>query len=109
MALSPERHGIAVTGGKGKTSTKAPTDIQRLGESFSLASNKVDELVQASRMSAKVDNALLQNGYQLYHHAFFFTEKGEWVVVQQGMNNSYARGMEGDFNETVLCNQSFKF
>jgi uncharacterized protein len=42
-------------------------------------------------MSAKVDNALVQDGYQLYHHTFFFTSKGEWAVVQQGMNDSYAR------------------
>jgi hypothetical protein len=91
MALSPEKHGIAVAGGKGKTSTKTPTDIQRLGEGFSMASDKVDELVRASKMSAKVDNALVQDRYQLYHHAFFFTEKGEWAVVQQGMKDSYAR------------------
>lgn len=91
IALTPERHGIAMAGGKGKTSTKAPTDIQRLGETFSLSAEKVAELVRASRMSAKVDNALVQDGYQLYHHAFFFTEKGEWAVVQQGMNDSFAR------------------
>ena len=91
MALTPERHGIAVAGGKGKTSTKAPADIQRLGDTFSFSGDKVAELVRASRMSAKVDNALVQDGYQLYHHAFFFTEKGEWAVVQQGMNDSYAR------------------
>jgi hypothetical protein len=42
-------------------------------------------------MSAKVDNALVQDGYQLYHHAFFFIENGEWAAVQQGMNDSYAR------------------
>ena len=91
MALSPERHGIAVAGGKGKTSTKTPSDIQRLGDTFSFSTDKVAELVRASRMSAKVDNALVQDGYQLYHHAFIFTEKGEWAVVQQGMNDSYAR------------------
>lgn len=91
MALTPERHGIAMAGGKGKTSTKAPSDIQRLGDTFSFSADKVAELVRASRMSAKVDNALVQDGYQLYHHAFFFTEKGEWAVVQQGMNDSYAR------------------
>lgn len=91
MALSIERHGIAVAGGKGKTSTKTPSDIQRLSDAFSLSSDKVDELVRASKISAKVDNALVQDGYQLYHHAFFFTEKGEWAVVQQGMNDSYAR------------------
>jgi hypothetical protein len=39
-------------------------------------------------MAAKVDNAALQDGYQLYHHAFFFTAKGEWAVIQQGMNEA---------------------
>jgi hypothetical protein len=91
MAVSPERHGIAVAGGKGKASAKTPSDIQRLCEAFSFSSDKVANLVRASRMCAKVDNALVQDGYQLYHHAFFFTEKGEWAVVQQGMNDSYAR------------------
>jgi hypothetical protein len=44
-------------------------------------------------MSAKVDSAGIQDGYQLYHHFFVFTEKGRWVVVQQGMNpeSKYAR------------------
>jgi hypothetical protein len=91
MALSPDRHGIAVAGGKGRTSTKAPQDIQRLGEAISLSPSKTEELVRASKMAAKVDNALVQDGYQLYHHAFFFTEKGDWAVVQQGMNQAFAR------------------
>lgn len=91
MALSPERHGIGVAGGKGKTSGKSPQDIQRLSDVFSLEPGRVDELVRASMMSAKVDSALIQDGYQIYHHAFFFTEKGNWAVVQQGMNESYAR------------------
>jgi hypothetical protein len=44
-------------------------------------------------MSAKVDNSALQDGYQLYHHNFFFTKEGSWAVIQQGMNeaNRYAR------------------
>jgi hypothetical protein len=44
-------------------------------------------------MSAKVDNTALQDGYQLYHHSFFFTIDGSWAVIQQGMNevNRYAR------------------
>lgn len=91
MALSPERHGIAVAGGKGKTSAKAPQDIVKLGDAFFLSSDKVDQLLRASKMSAKVDNALVQDGYQIYHHAFFFTENGDWAVVQQGMNDSFAR------------------
>ncbi len=91
MALSPERHGIAVAGGKGRTSGKAPANIKKHAESFSLSPYQVDELVRASKMSAKVDSALVQDGYQLYHHAFFFTERGDWAVVQQGMNDNFAR------------------
>ena len=41
----------------------------------------------ASRTAAKVDSAAVQDGYQLYHHVFFFTRAGEWCVVQQGMND----------------------
>lgn len=37
-------------------------------------------------MSTKVDSSLVQDGYQIYHHSFFFTENGSWTVVQQGMN-----------------------
>lgn len=91
MAVSPQRHGIAVAGGKGKTSGKTPADIQKLGIEFSLGPEKIEEMVRASRLSAKVDNALVQDGYQLYHHTFIFTENGEWAVVQQGMNDSFAR------------------
>ncbi len=44
-------------------------------------------------MSAKVDSAALQNGYQLYHHTFLFTNRGSWAVIQQEMNEitRYAR------------------
>lgn len=91
LALSPHTHGIAVAGGKGKTSMRTPQDIQEQGESLGLCPRKVDELVYASKMSAKVDSALIQDGYQIYHHAFFFTEGGNWAVVQQGMNQANAR------------------
>ncbi len=91
MALSPQMHGIAVTGGKGAVSRKAPAEIEKIGEIFSLSSDKVRRLKYSSRMAAKVDTSCIQDGYELYHHCFFFTEKGEWAVVQQGMNNEYAR------------------
>jgi hypothetical protein len=90
-SISPELHGIGAAGGKGKSSRKAPMDIEKSGDVLSLSTAKIGELKYASKMSAKVDNALVQDGYQLYHHALFFTEKGNWAVVQQGMNDSYAR------------------
>jgi hypothetical protein len=82
--------GLFVAGGKGRTSRRTPEELERWGEWLSL---NPKPLVYASRMSAKVDNSAVQDGYQLYHHSFLFTRKGSWAVIQQGMNESqrYAR------------------
>lgn len=82
--------GLFIAGGKGGTSRKTPSEIEGSGSQLSVDPS---DLVYASRMSAKVDSAALQDGYQLYHHCFFFNGKGSWAVVQQGMNevNRYAR------------------
>jgi hypothetical protein len=37
-------------------------------------------------MTAKVDSAAIQAGYQLYHHTFLLSENGKWAVIQQGMS-----------------------
>jgi len=82
--------GLFVAGGKGKTSRKTPGEIEEWGDKISI---DPEPLVYASRMSAKVDSAAVQDGYELYHHTFLFTTNGSWTVVQQGMNdtNHYAR------------------
>ena len=76
--------GLFAGGGKGAASRKTPSEIVTACELLSLDPRP---LVYASRMSAKVDSAAVQDGYQLYHHAFFFTPSGGWCVVQQGMND----------------------
>jgi len=80
--------GIFICGGKGKTSRKTPQEITCWADELSLPANSADNLVYNSRMSAKVDNSLIQDGYQIYHHSFFFTMGGHWAVVQQGMNQA---------------------
>jgi hypothetical protein len=85
QAISPEQHGIAVCGGKGKFSRLAPEEIQTAGEKFGFPTDSIESLRYASRMSAKVDNTAIQAGYQLYHHAFFVGKDKKWAVVQQGM------------------------
>jgi hypothetical protein len=87
-ALSPQEHGVAVCGGKGKTSRKTPSDIQYAGEKWGFSQEKIDELTYTSRITAKVDNSAVQAGYQLYHHSFLVTEEGQWAVIQQGMSNT---------------------
>ncbi len=85
-AVDPEEHGLAVCGGKGRISSQAPLEIGSAGEKFGFSTAKIESLRYASRMSTKVDNAAIQAGYPLYHHALFVTEKGVWAVVQQGMS-----------------------
>ena len=83
--------GFYVAGGKGGTSRKTPSEIEKAGEE---AGKDFSSLVYCSKMSAKVDSTALQDGYQLYHHCFLFTKDGsKWAVVQQGMNgeNKMAR------------------
>ena len=76
--------GVFAQGGKGATSRKTPSEIAERCDRLSI---DPQPLVYASRMAAKVDSAAVQDGYQLYHHAFFFTAPGDWCVVQQGMND----------------------
>jgi len=86
MALDRQNMGLTVCGGKGRTSLKTPVEIREMAQVFGLSSYKTEGLVYASKMSAKTDNTLIQDSYQLYHHCFFFTEHGEWIVIQQGIN-----------------------
>jgi len=75
--------GLFICGGKGRTSRKTPQELEKTSQKYSFNSQP---LIYASRLTAKVDNNALQDGYQLYHHSFFFTKEGKWAVVQQGMN-----------------------
>jgi uncharacterized protein len=78
--------GIFICGGKGKTSRKTPDEIKEWGTALALPGQKVENLVYNSKMAAKVDSALIQDGFQIYHHSFMFSRGGSWAVVQQGMN-----------------------
>lgn len=75
--------GFFVTGGK-RISQKTPEEIKNKIHFLKLNLNP-QKLIYASRMSAKVDSAALQDGFQIYQHTFFFTREGKWAVVQQGL------------------------
>ena len=92
-ALNKSEMPVRVAGGKGKVSLKTPEELERFGCELSLDEDKIESMIYASRMSAKVDNVVVQDNHTLYHHVFVFDENGRWAVVQQGMNykNHYAR------------------
>lgn len=82
-ALAELDLGVMVAGGKGKSSRNTPNELEKIASKFEL---DPEPYVKTSRLVAKVDSVALQTGYQLYHHAFFLDEEGNWAVVQQGMN-----------------------
>lgn len=76
--------GIYICGGKGKFSRNTPDELIAYGERTGIDGNY---LARCSRLSAKVDNTAVQDGFQLYLHSFVVTDNGNWTVIQQGMNN----------------------
>lgn len=77
--------GIYICGGKGKLSRNTPAELIQIADKTGLNGT---ELVKASKLSAKVDNTAIQDGYQLYLHNFILADNGSWSVVQQGMHES---------------------
>jgi len=82
--------GVYVCGGRGKSSRQTPAELLEIANKTGLNG---EELVRNSKLSAKVDNTAVQDGFQLYLHSFVVTIEGEWTVIQQGMNpdNKMAR------------------
>ncbi len=75
--------GLYICGGKGKFSRETPSELIRIADKTGLNGT---ELVRASKLSAKVDNTAIQDGYQLYLHNFILSDNGSWSVIQQGMH-----------------------
>jgi uncharacterized protein len=76
--------GIYICGGKGKHSRQTPNELIAIGEQTGL---NAQQLVHCSKLSAKVDNTAIQDGFQLYLHSFIVSNEGQWTVVQQGLND----------------------
>lgn len=75
--------GIYVCGGRGKHSRKTPDELRSFAEKTSLEG---ESLVRTSRLTARVDNNAVADGFQIYLHTFIVSVRGDWTVVQQGMN-----------------------
>ncbi len=91
-AINPisDELGLYVCGGRGKYSRQTPSELVKVAMKTGLNG---DDLVRSSKLSAKVDNTAIQDGFSIYLHSFFLAKSGEWAVVQQGMNEGtgYAR------------------
>ncbi|MFA6375941.1 MAG: DUF763 domain-containing protein [Candidatus Paceibacterota bacterium] len=77
--------GVYICGGK-RVSRNTPEETQKWGRFLGWEESKTNSLVNASKMAAKVDSSLIQDGFSIYAHNLLFTNSGKWAVVQQGMN-----------------------
>ena len=75
--------GLHVCGGRGRHSRRTPEELRSFASRTGLDG---DALARTSRLTARIDNNAIADGFQLYLHSFVIGNSGEWAVVQQGMN-----------------------
>jgi hypothetical protein len=99
--LNPRAHelGLYVCGGRGKQSRRTPDELLAVADRRGLQGG---ELVRASRLTAKVDNNAIGDGFQIYLHSFFVSAQGDWAVVQQGMNDTSGMARRYHWHSTMV-------
>lgn len=75
--------GFTICGGRGRHSRRTPDELVEFASHTGLDGT---ELARTSRLTARIDNNAVADGFQLYLHSFVIHKSGEWAVVQQGMN-----------------------
>ena len=90
--LAPKANelGLYICGGRGRFSRNTPCELRSIADRRGFDG---EELVRTSRLTARIDNNAIQDGFQIYLHSFVLSSAGEWAVVQQGLNehNGMAR------------------
>jgi len=84
LAPSADELGLYVCGGRGRSSRNTPHELRLIAERRGFDG---EALVRTSRLTARVDNNAIADGFQIYLHSFVVTANGEWAVVQQGLND----------------------
>jgi len=84
LAPQADELGIYICGGRGRFSRNTPQELRSIAERRGFDG---EALVRTSRLTARVDNNAIADGFQIYLHSFVVTAKGEWAVVQQGLND----------------------
>jgi hypothetical protein len=84
LASRADELGIYICGGRGRFSRNTPQELRAIAERRGFDG---EALVRTSRLTARVDNNAIADGFQIYLHSFVVTANGEWAVVQQGLND----------------------
>jgi len=84
LASRSDELGLYICGGRGRLSRNTPSELKSLADKRGFDG---DALVRTSRLTARVDNNAIADGFQIYLHSFVVSADGEWAVVQQGLND----------------------
>lgn len=84
LAPRADELGIYICGGRGRFSRNTPQELRLIAECRGFDG---EALVRTSRLTARVDNNAIADGFQIYLHSFVVTANGEWAIVQQGLND----------------------
>ena len=84
LAPRADELGIYICGGRGRFSRNTPQELRSIADRRGF---DAEALVRASRLTARVDNNAIADGFQIYLHSFILASNGEWAVVQQGLND----------------------
>ncbi len=84
LAPRADELGIYICGGRGRHSRNTPYELRQVAERRGFDG---ETLVRTSRLTARVDNNAIADGFQIYLHSFVVASNGEWTVVQQGLND----------------------
>lgn len=77
---------LFILGGKGKNLSKISGELETIVKDGTISDSKAEKIRADARRIAKVDNNLLQDGFDLYMQFLIIDASGKWVIVQQGMN-----------------------
>lgn len=94
--------GLYVCGGKGKDSLQTPAELVQVGNKTGMNGS---ELAKYSRLTAKIDSAAIQDGFQIYMHYFVVSDEKDWSVVQQGMKTETSKARRYHWSSAKI--QSF--
>ena len=83
--INPEEHGLIIAGGKGKNSKKVKEHIEIGAKVLDYSEDNIQDIVEISRLVAKIDNAAIQDGFRLYHHMMILSDC-HWGIIQQGLD-----------------------
>ena len=91
--------GIYICGGRGRFSRNTPHELRSIADRRGF---DADVLVRASRLTARVDNNAIADGFQIYLHSFVLTSNGDWAVVQQGLNDRSGMARRYHWHSTTV-------